>query len=54
MNGAVVAQVAWLVVGVLTAVFAVVDLVRRVYTVLAILALIAGALLVLGAVGVWP
>jgi hypothetical protein len=49
-----VAQVVWLVVGVLTCVFAVVDLVRRVYTVLALLALVAGVLLVLGAVNVWP
>jgi hypothetical protein len=54
VNGAVVGQVAWLVVGILTCVFAIVDLVRRVYTALAILALIAGVLLVLGAVGVWP
>jgi cell division protein FtsW (lipid II flippase) len=53
VNPAIAAQVVWLVVGVLTCVFAVIDL-YRVRSVLAILALIAGVLLVLGAVGVWP
>lgn len=53
MNPAIAAQVVWLVVGVLTCAFAVIDL-YRVRSVLAILALIAGVLLVLGAVGVWP
>lgn len=54
MNPAMVAHVIWLVVGILTCVFAVVALAHRVLTALSILALIAGALLVLAAVGVWP
>jgi len=54
VNGAVVGQVVWLVVGVLTCVFAVIALAHRDRTALAILALIAGVLLVLGAVNVWP
>jgi cell division protein FtsW (lipid II flippase) len=53
VNPAIAAQVVWLVVGVLTCVFAVIDL-YRVRSVPAILALVAGVLLVLGAVGVWP
>ena len=54
MNPAIVSQVVWLIVGVLTCVFAVVALVHRDRSALAILALIAGILLVLGAVNVWP
>jgi uncharacterized membrane protein len=54
MHTAIIWQAVWLVIGILTCVFAVVDLVHRVYTVLSILALCAGILLVLGAVGVWP
>ena len=54
MNAAIVAQVVWLIVGILTAVFAVVALFHRDRSALAILALISGVLLVLGAVGVWP
>jgi hypothetical protein len=54
VNGAIVAQVVWLIVGALTCVFAVVALAHRDRTALAILALIAGVLLVLGAAGVWP
>lgn len=47
------AHVLWLIVGLLVAVFAVVSLVNRVATVLALFALLAGVLLVLGATGVW-
>ena len=54
MNGAIVAQVAWLVVGILTCVFAVIRLYSGDRGACPILALIAGVLLVLGAVGVWP
>ena len=54
MNPAFVGQVVWLIVGVLTCVFAVVALAHRDRSALAILALISGVLLVLGAVNVWP
>jgi uncharacterized membrane protein len=54
VNASIVAQVVWLIVGILTCIFAVVALAHRDRTALAILALIAGVLLVLGAVNVWP
>jgi uncharacterized membrane protein len=54
VNGAIVAQIVWLIVGVLTCVFAIVALAHRDRSALSILALISGVLLVLGAVNVWP
>lgn len=54
MNGAIVAQVVWLIVGVLTAVFCVVALYQGSRAAHTVLGLIAGILLVLAAVNVWP
>jgi len=53
VNVAALHVVVWLVVGVLTCVFAIVALGRGDRSALAILALIAGVLLALGAVGIW-
>jgi hypothetical protein len=54
VNTAIVAQVVWLIVGILTCVFAVMRLVHADRGACPILALVAGILLVLGAANVWP
>lgn len=54
MNAAIIPQVVWLIIGILTAVFAVVRLYAGDKGACPVLALVAGVLLALGGAGIWP